>query len=97
MTEPQNAQEMTLEQWVERLPVCHSARKEYAALVAASRTVEQPEPERPVIEYLRKAEQHLHDYFLLARRSQQSSKVDAALSVISQAIREQVRNELAEK
>ena len=26
--------EMTLQEWVERLPECHSARKEYAALKA---------------------------------------------------------------
>ncbi len=40
MSEPQSAQEMTLEQWVERLPVCHSARKEYAKLLAASLPVD---------------------------------------------------------
>ena len=46
MREPQRAQEMTLEQWVERLPVCHSARKEYAKLLAASLPVERGADER---------------------------------------------------
>ena len=46
------------------------------------------EPERPILDYVRMAEGHLRDYFLLSQARQKNSKVDAALSVISQALRE---------
>lgn len=46
------------------------------------------QPERPTLEYLQMAEGHLRDYFLLSDFTAKRDKADAALSVISQAIRE---------